>query len=163
PPYAPDRLNLPGYPLFLAGIELVAGTDRRAVVVVQLAVELLGVWCLVLVARRAGLSPPTVLAVAALALLCPVLPTVARALWSETLATAALTATCLAWLTALGAPERRAPWLLAGAGSALCVLTRADLVVAVGLLVVVVAVLALRRGLGAGLRGLALAAVAPVL
>ncbi len=160
PPYAPDRLSQPGYPVFLAAIELVAGTDRRAVVVAQLVVELGGVLCLVLIARRAGLAPPAQLATAALALLCPVLPTLARALWSETLATTALTATCLAWVVCLREPARRVPWLLAGAGAAACILTRADLLPAVGLALTVVVVRARRRG---ALRGLALFAVAPVL
>src|SRR5262249_13832987 len=112
PPYTPDRFDQPIYPLFLAATEIVAGHNRVAVVLVQLLVELVGVVCIVAAARVGGLSPPAVFATAVFALLCPVLPTVARAIWTETLSTTALAGTCLAWLIVIRTPERRMAWLL---------------------------------------------------
>src|SRR5262249_13731726 len=154
----PEAGSQPAYPLFLAAIELLFGPGRRPVVIAHLALELPGVLCLIPLARRAQ-APP--LAVATLALLCPVLPTIARAIWSETLVTTTLTATCLAWLACARTPARRLPWLLAGAGAAACVLTRADFVPAVALAFLVVAVYAFRRARAAAAHGLVLAALAP--
>ncbi|HEX9443047.1 MAG TPA: glycosyltransferase family 39 protein [Candidatus Binatia bacterium] len=144
PPYAPDGFNQPGYPLFLAAIYLAAGEDRRAVVLAQFGLELLTVFLILQLARRAGLKPPARAAVGALALLCPVLPMIARAIWTESLATTALTAAVLAWVVAFGGGGR-ASWTLAGACSAACLLIRSDMAPVVVLLVVLAAALSLSR------------------
>jgi len=101
PPYAPDATTQPGYPLFLAGAYLVAGESRRTVVVAQMLVELLVLICIWRLARLIDFPPAAQAAVMTMALLCPVLPVLARAIWSEAVATVMLTATCLAWLTAV--------------------------------------------------------------
>lgn len=131
--YGPTRVNQPGYPYFLAAVYSVAGENRRAVVIAQAVLEGLTVVIILILARRAGLAPLSRAVVALLALLCPVLPLLTRAIWSETLATTALAATLLAWLGAVR-NARPASWMLAGAGTALCWLVRPDFIPTIVLL-----------------------------
>ncbi|HEY1266710.1 MAG TPA: glycosyltransferase family 39 protein [Candidatus Binatia bacterium] len=119
------RVNQPGYPYFLAAVYSVAGESRRAVVIAQALLEALTVIIFLILARRADLAPLSRAVVAAIVLLCPVLPLLARAIWSETLATAALALTVLAALAAVR-NGRATAWILAGAGLALCWLIRPD-------------------------------------
>lgn len=133
----PARVNQPGYPYFLAAVYSVAGESRRAAVVAQAVLEALTVLMILVLARRADLAPLCRAAVALIALLCPVLPLLARAIWSETLATAALAATVLAWLSAVR-NGRALSWIVAGAGSALCWLVRPDFVPTIVLLLAAV-------------------------
>lgn len=140
-PLAQTRFNQPGYPVFLAAVYAAAGESRRAVVLAQFVIEALIVAMILILARRARLQPLAEAAVACAALLCPVLPTIARAIWSETLATAALVAALCAWRAAA---ERNslAPWILAGAASGLCLLIRPDLAPALALMALAVFIIA---------------------
>src|SRR3954471_660354 len=88
--YGPANFNQPGYPYFLAAVYYVAGENRRAVIIAQALLEVLTVLMVVSLACRANLAPLSRAFVALLALLCPVLPLLTRAIWSETLATTAL-------------------------------------------------------------------------
>ena len=156
--YGPTRVNQPGYPYFLAAVYAVAGESRRAVVIAQAALEALTVIIILLLARRAGLAPLSRAVVAAIVLLCPVLPLLARAIWTETLATAALAATLLASLGAVRG-GRAASWMLAGAGAALCWLIRPDLIPTIVLLSAA-ALIVCGRALPFGRAALAAAALA---
>lgn len=132
-PYEPDRLNQPGYPVFVAAIYFIAGEQRTTVVFVQILLELITVLMILRIARRADLSPLARAIVAAIALLCPILPVLTRAIWTETLATTALTATTLACVAASGGTVL-APWILAGVGIGISLLIRPDMTITVALL-----------------------------
>jgi Dolichyl-phosphate-mannose-protein mannosyltransferase len=140
PTYGPMSFNQPGYPLFLAAVYSVAGENRRAVVIAQALLEVLTVLFVLVIARWTDLAPLSRAAIALTAFVCPVLPLLTRAIWSETMATVALTGTVLAWLRAVrgGGPM---PWIFAAAGSALCLLIRPDSAAAIGLLAIAVLVI----------------------
>lgn len=164
PPFKPDALNQPLYPLFLAGVYLVAGDDRIVVAGVQLLIELLVVWAVAALALRSRMSPLGRLAVVIAALLCPVLPTIALAIWSETLATALIVLTVLFAMRA-ARRARAIDFALAGLVAALCLLTRADMLPTVGLVAVAGGVALWRhrpRGAWVGVALAGLAAAIPM-
>ncbi len=159
PPYRPDALNQPLYPALLAGLQLVAGGDRSVVVVAQLLIELLTVLLVAALATRARITPLGRTAVIVAALLCPIMPTVARAIWSETLATALIVLTVFFALRAVRA-GRALDFALAGLAAALGLLTRADMAPALVLVAIVGGVALWRYRPPGALRGVALVLVA---
>jgi len=117
----PLDMRMPGYPAFLAAVFAIAGESSRAVMIVQLGVDL--ATCLAIALLAARLAPEasrrrTALAALWLAALCPFTANYITAVLTETLATFL---TALGLLLVLGAytgeglPARGiSPWFLAG-------------------------------------------------
>jgi len=113
----PDDFDQPGYPAFIAAVYRVFG-GPRAVILIQLGLELVCVWLCVLIAQIRG-------PVLVVALLCPFLPLFAGYLLTEILATLSM---CLLVFSLLKGTARW--WLIAGLASGAGLLLRADLIIA---------------------------------
>jgi hypothetical protein len=137
-----DDFNVPVYPAFIAAIFLLTGESIRAVIVVQLLLELVIIYVLWLIAKELKFSTWQQVAAVSLALVCPFLPVMAGQLLTEVLATLLMTLFLLFIL--------RRYWLLAGVIAGLGLLTRPDLLPAFGAAVIVTLVLS-RQFKGAAL------------
>jgi hypothetical protein len=166
PPYRPDGLDQPGYPLFLAAIYGATGGSRGAVVAAQLVLEAGTIVLMMSMAAALGLAVRARRAALAVALVCPFLPIYSAHILTEALATFATAAT-LAFLIRAAASRKAVWWCLAGLAGTGSLLVRADSVIAFGLMALAALGVAWRNGarqalLGAGLCVLvACAALAP--
>ncbi len=144
-PYTPDDFDQPLYPGFVAAIYWLTSDSRKAVVIVQLLLELLILLLTVKIAASLNLSSAVIQVTLASGLLCPFLPIYSATLLTEVVATLALTATCFLLLQAIRQEEKKW-WIMAGVSSGLCLLTRPDLSVAIAFLVIATLALIWRQG-----------------
>jgi 4-amino-4-deoxy-L-arabinose transferase-like glycosyltransferase len=143
----PLDMRMPGYPAFLATVFAIAGDSSRAVMVVQLGVDL--ATCLVIALLAARLAPKAsrrraALAALWLAALCPFTANYVTAVLTETLATFLTALGLLVVLEAYageGFPARGiSPWFLAGLIGGLGALVRPEtalLLLAAGVVLIV--------------------------
>lgn len=143
PPYRPDSFDQPAYPLLVAAVYSLTGESQRAVVVVQLLLELAILLVLWLICGELQLSRPVKVATLALGWLNPFLVIFSTLIMTEVLATFAATFTC--WLL-LRAANRSSyiAWVLAGVSSGFSLLVRADLLVVLLLMTLALLLYAVR-------------------
>lgn len=143
PPYHPSGFDQPGYPLFLASLFGLTQHSLRAVVLAQLLMELGIVLLMCLIVRALKLGPRTEMAACVFGLVCPFLPVWSGLVMTEVAATFGATLTCYALLQSVVARrrDRFMWWSIAGLAGGAALLTRADMVVSLGLMVVAAAVL----------------------
>lgn len=140
PPYVADGFEQPAYPYFVATIYWLTAGSRKAVVIVQVLLELATVFLVFQIGRLLGLSRRAQILAPALAALSPFLPLFSRNILTEVLATFFITLTC--YLALLGMKKKSlAVWMSAAVAGGLSLLTRPDLIVAVLLLPLAVALL----------------------
>lgn len=126
-PYEPSRHEVPGYPLFLAAIFAVTGSSLRAVMFMQLILEILTLWIAARMAQTLGLSPFAARAVWCLGLGCVFLPSMAFSFQAVTLASFTMAIFSLFVLSLLRTPSTTyAPWALAGLAGGLSSIVRVD-------------------------------------
>jgi hypothetical protein len=132
PPYQPNSFAQPGYPAFVALLYLLTGGSQRAVVLAQLALELLTLLIVFKMCESLKLSRRVQLTSAAIGLVCPFLVSNSTFLLTEMFATFLVTLTCWMFVSALG-KERgtRRLWVFAGLAGGSCMLVRPDLLIAV--------------------------------
>jgi hypothetical protein len=147
PPYHPYSFDQPGYPLLVATIYRFTASNTHAVVLLQILLELATLGLMVEVAGLLQLGRRVQAAMATCGLLCPFLPLWSGLLMTEITATFCVTLTAYALVRSVVARprDRVGWWILAGIIGGLALLVRADLVVALGLMVVAAVVASCRR------------------
>jgi hypothetical protein len=131
PPYRPDSFEQPGYIGFLAVVYGITGESRKALTLIQLALELLTVLLAYKISRQLGLSG---LGATAVGLLCPFLAFWLMQVMTEVLATFALALAMWALVKA-AADDNLKRWAVSGLACGACLLTRPDTVIAVGFMI----------------------------
>jgi Dolichyl-phosphate-mannose-protein mannosyltransferase len=134
PPFVPSTFDQPAYPLLLAISRPLPFADGRSIVAVQLGLEILILLLASRIALAASGSRAASRTVLVLGWSCPFLALAAGNVETEVLATLAATLTAGALLLTVVHPTPRR-WAWAGAAAGLALLTRADLVVAVTLMI----------------------------
>lgn len=107
---APTRMRMPGYPLFLAGVQMIAGPSVMAALIAQSLLDLLTLGLMVWAALRVA-GPLTAGVTALLIGVYLPLPVLGCRIMSEALYIAILSGTIVCWLAAL--ETRRASWFAA--------------------------------------------------
>ncbi len=144
----------PGYPLFIAAIELLAGRSQTALFVAQAILDVAS--CFLIAALAARLAPQVArsrvwIAGLWLAALCPFVANYTAVALTEVLAVSLSVATLLllvrAWQREESSPGRfdRAGWLLAGMAAGLATLVRAESPLLMASAGVVIALVCARR------------------
>ncbi len=138
PPYITDTSDPPGYPLFVASIYSLTGGSLRAVVILQIALELATLFLVYSICICWGLSRRARWSALLFGALCPFLPLFSTQIYTEVLATFLLTLTL--YLLARTVTDKSLTWwLAAGSISGAGLLVRPDLLPAI-LLAAIVAV-----------------------
>lgn len=138
PPYIAATSDPPGYPVFVAAIYALTGGSLRAVVILQIALELATLFLVYSICIRWGLSMRGRWAALLFGALCPFLPLFSAQIYTEVLATFLLTLTL--YLLARSVADRSLKWWFAvGLTSGVGLLVRPDLLPAI-LLASIVAV-----------------------
>ena len=133
PPYLINTFDVPGYPLFAAGVIFVFGDSIFPVAIVQLILELLTIALVWIISKEIGLSDNARAAAVAVALICPVIPFFNARLLTETLATCALA--FLLYCSIRIVKSTGALWTaLFGATAGLMLMIRPDMIICVALL-----------------------------
>jgi len=144
PPYRPDNFDQPGYPLMLASVYAITNRSTRAVVLVQLLLELLVLLAVILIARELKLSRNAQILAVVIGLICPFLAKYAGLLLSEILATLVISLACYAFMRSVRESPRNNLkwWAMAGLASGISLLIRADTLIVVMLISAVAIILA---------------------
>ncbi len=126
PPYITDTSDPPGYPLFVASIYSLTSGSLRAVVILQIALEMVTLFLVYSICRRWGLSRQARWAALLFGALCPFLPLFSTQIYTEVLATFLLTLT-LYLLARTVTDKSLGWWFAAGLTSGVGLLVRPDL------------------------------------
>jgi 4-amino-4-deoxy-L-arabinose transferase-like glycosyltransferase len=140
PPYVADSFEQPAYPYFIAAIYWLTAGSRKTVVIAQVLLELATVMLVFQISILLGLSRRAQILALSLAALSPFLPLFSRNILTEMLATFFITLTYYLALLAMR-KKNLAIWLSAAVAGGLCLLTRPDLIIAVSLLPLAIALL----------------------
>lgn len=146
PPYQPNSFAQPGYPAFVALLYLLTRGSQKAVVLAQLALELLTLFIVFKMCESLKLSRRVQLAAVAIGLMSPFLVSNSTFLLTEMLATFLVTLTCWMLVSALGKEGgTRRRWVFAGFAGGSCMLVRPDLLVAVVAMILTAGIYLVRR------------------
>ena len=146
PPYQPNSFAQPGYPAFVALLYLLSGGSQKAVVLAQVALELLTLFIVFKMCESLKLSRRVQLTSVAVGSMCPFLVSNSTFLRTEMLATFLITLTCWMLVSALGKegqPGRRC--VFAGLAGGTSLLVRPDSLVAVIAMILVAGIYLIRR------------------
>lgn len=143
PPYYPDDFDQPGYPFFVATIYRFTSGSLKAVIVVQLLLELTTLLLVLRISERLELFFSHKMFALAIGLVCPLLPIFSARIINEVLATFILTLNCYLLIKA-SRRENLAGWVYAGLACGFSLLVRPDLVIAVILMIMVASIVCWR-------------------
>jgi len=144
PAHRPDNFDQPGYPLMLAAIYSVTSRSPRAVVMVQLLLELLILLPVLAIARELRLKRSAQMLVLVIGLITPFLAKYAGLLLSEVFASLMIYVCCYTLMRALreSSNDGLRWWAISGVAAAISLLIRADTVILIGLMCAVAVILA---------------------
>jgi 4-amino-4-deoxy-L-arabinose transferase-like glycosyltransferase len=138
PPYIAETSDPPGYPVFVAAIYIIAGGSLRAVVFLQVVLDLATLFLINVICINWGLSRRGRWAAILFGALCPFLPLYSAQIYTEVLATFLLTLT-LYLLARTVADKSLRWWMAVGVTSGAGLLVRPDLLPAIVLTCIVAA------------------------
>lgn len=122
----PTFIRMPGYPLLLAGVWLIAGIEHyTAMLIVQVMVDVVTCFVIADLARRIA-SERAARWAFALTALCPFFAMYAAVALTETWAIFFAALAMDAFVAAMDEPKRRAPWIVCGVALGIGILLRPD-------------------------------------